>query len=209
MKLIRRKEGILVIEAALVMSLVVVFIVVLINLGLILYQRTLVRTVAYDTANQISHIVGTRYRDPFMAYKTIYGFHQTDLYRHMFDSEGDMNRVNEDKAVWYAYYRLRRGEILLNTNPHVEVELTPSSWALMPQQIEVTIRVTYEIPLTAFWGGEHRFTYEAVARASAVDLIHYVHFVDFFYELTSPVAERINLENIRRIRALYDRLRGD
>ena len=205
MKWIKRKEGLVFVEATIVMTISIIVVLILLNLGLIFYQKTLMRTVAYDTANQISHIVGTRHRDPFMAYMPIYGFYVTDLYRHVGGSGREIEQANLDKAFWYAHYRLKRWEILLYTDPRVHVEFVDNPAVLMPKQIKVTIEATFNIPFMTLLGTEYTMTYVAVGRASVMDIIDYMNTVDFAFELTESVVDRIELENIRRMMVLYYR----
>jgi len=199
--MLRKENGNLVIEASLVMTLAGIFIVVLVYLGLIVYQRTIVSTVANDSATQIAQIYALSYRDPFLGYIDEGEFYNTELYRYvenLFDNRID--DINSRKAEWFAYYRLKKAEILKGTNPKVSAEIIKKPGTLIQHQVVVTIEATYKIPLTSVWGGDNGATFKATGRADCFDILDYCNTVGLGVDFIDAQTKDLDfLKNLKKL----------
>ena len=179
MKKIKSQNGNVVIEASIVMTISVVMVVVLINLGFIIYQQSLINSVAQSTATNIANVYASNYRDPFYGYMDESEFYKTNLYRYV----GNIFTSNQDesatrKAEWSALYKLKKGSLINDDKIKVSADVVRKKGTLVQHQVVVTVESEYEIPLTAIWGGENKMKYKTVARADCVDLIDYFNTVD-------------------------------
>lgn len=172
------ERGNVVIEASITMTIAVVMVAVLIQLGLFMYQKNLMDTVATETAVRVANVYGLTYRDPIYGYIDKSEFYNTDLYRYvanMFTSSHD--ETVERKATWYSLYRLKKGELTKFENLKVNVEVIQKPETLIQHQIVVTIETDIQIPLTSIWGGDNSRTYVAVGKADCIDLLDYFNTV--------------------------------
>jgi hypothetical protein len=186
----RNEDGNLVIEASIVLTLTGVFIVVLINLGLILYQRALADVAANDAATRVAHVYAFTHRDPFYAYLNETEFRKTDLYRYVGNIfTNNLDNTSSRKAEWFGYYRLRKGAVL-QTEPTVTAEVIGKPGVLLTKQVVVTIEVDYSIPFTVIWGGNNRTTYTAVGKADCFDIIDYINMVDMAVDFVDDLTKQ-------------------
>ncbi len=174
MKKVKSQSGNVVIEASIVMTISVVMVVVLINLGFIIYQQSLINSVAQSTASNIANVYSSNYREPFYGYMDESEFYKTNLYRYV----GNVFTSNQDesatrKAEWSALYKLKKGSLINDDKIKVSAEVVTKKGAVFKHQVVVTIESEYEIPITAVWGSESKMKYKTVARADCVDLIDY------------------------------------
>jgi hypothetical protein len=200
----RKVDGNLVIEASIVLTLTGVFIVVLINLGLIIYQRALADVAANDAATQVAHVYAFKHRDPFYAYLDESEFYKTDLYRYVGNIfTGNLDNASIRKAQWFGMYRLRKGA-LLRTEPTVTAEVIRKPQAFLINQVVVTVEVEYNIPFTIIWGGNNRATYTAVGRADCFDIIDYINMIDMTIDFLDDIAKELKFfEQFNKILSLF------
>jgi len=198
------EKGNVVIEASIVMTIAVVMIAVLINLGIMLYNRNLMETVATNTAVGIANVYSSTYRDPMVGYMDDSEFYKTELYRYLanvFTSNHD--ETAQRKGDWYAKYSLKKHEISKIENPRVNVQIVPKPGTLIQHQVVVTIEAKYEAPLTAIWGGNNKATYKVEGRADCIDLLDYFNTVG---TVKDTVISKLDdfLENITKIIGVFD-----
>jgi hypothetical protein len=199
----KNESGNIIIEASIVMTIAGVFILVLINLGMILYQRVLVDTVANDAATQVAHVYALTYRDPFYGYIDESEFYKTELYRYVTNVfTKDLDEKNSRKAEWYGLYRLKKGEVWKGTNPRVKAEIIRKPGTLIQHQVVVTVEATYKIPFTIFWGGENSAEYKAIGKADCIDLLDYFNTVDIVNDFAEDHTKE--LEFVRKIKKFID-----
>ena len=172
------EQGNVMIEASIVMTIAVVMVAVLISLGLMLYQKSLMQTVATETAVDIANVYGLSYRDPVYGYIDDSEFYNTNLYRYLGNLLTDNHdEANERKGTWYGLYRLKKGELARFSEPKVFVEIIQKPGTIIQHQVVVTITAQFDMPLTTIWNGDNSATYMVTGRADCVDLLDYFNTV--------------------------------
>lgn len=175
MKKLKRKNesGVLVVEAAIVVTVVTMFIAVMLYIGMFLYQQSLVTIMANQTASNVAQVYGNTLRDTFTGYVDADGVHETVTYTNLRNSA--YMDVIEQKANAFALYRLKSSRILTTGETEVEVEVVPKSNELLKDQIVVTVSDSYEIPLVSFFGvTSNKLRFIGTGRADCADLLEYL-----------------------------------
>lgn len=163
-----------VIEASFVMSITVVMVAVLISLGFILYEHTLLESTANKTSSSIANVYSSICRDPEFGYANNTNFYKTNLYRYVtnfFTSSLDDTSIR--KANWFALYHIKKHRMIKNENPSVSVDIKNRNGSILLNQVVVTIKSDYAIPLTSIWGGNNKMTFSATSRSNCIDLLDY------------------------------------
>ncbi len=172
------EKGNVIIEASIVMTIVVVMVAVLINLGIMLYNRNLMDSVATEAAINVANVYSSTYRDPLYGYMDDSEFYKTELYRYVsnfvFSSQDDSA---QRKATWFTLYSLKKRSLSEIESPKVEVKVVRKQGTIIQHQIIVRIEAKYEMPLTAIWGGDNKTSYVAEGRADCLDLLDYFNTV--------------------------------
>ena len=172
------ESGNVIIEASIVMTIAVVMVAVLINLGFMTYQQSLLDSVAKEAATNVANVYTGAYRDPMYGYIDASEFYKTELYRYI---ENFFNSSLDDaagrKAEWYALYRLKSAQIVEFQAVDVNAWVEQKPGTVLQHQVVVTITAKFEMPLTAIFGGDHRATYVATGRADCLDLLDYFNTV--------------------------------
>ena len=173
-----RESGNVAIEASIVMTIAVVMVAVLINLGFMTYQQSLLDTVAKEAAVDVANVYTGTYRDPMYGYIDASEFYKTELYRYIENFfVSTQNNAAKRKAEWYTLYRMKKAQIVTFEEPKVQVEVVTKPGTVLQHQVVVTITAKFEMPLTAIFGGDHRATYVATGRADCLDLLDYFNTV--------------------------------
>lgn len=170
----KEKSGNLIIEASFVLTITVVMIAVLINMGFMLYEKTLIEVTANETATEIANVYSSLCRDPEIGYVNDSNFYKTNLYRYVtnyFTSSQDDKAIKKGK--WFALYKIRKGNLIKDEPKDIDVKIERRPGSLLMNQVVVTITSEYEIPLTKIWGGKNKMTFTATAKANCIDLLDY------------------------------------
>lgn len=200
----KKEDGNVIIEASIVLTIAVVMVVVLINLGIVLYNRNLMDTVAADAAVSVANVYASTYRDPMYGYMDSSEFYKTNLYRYVknfFNSSLDNSA--ERKATWYSLYSLKKKTFSEIKDPKVEVEVVTKPGTLIQHQVVVRIEAELKIPATAIWGGKNKTTYVAEGRADCVDMLDYFNTIA---TVKSSVMSKIEkfLDHFNKFRKIFD-----
>ncbi|MBQ4260127.1 MAG: InlB B-repeat-containing protein [Lachnospiraceae bacterium] len=169
----KRENGVVVVEASIVVTIVIMLISVMLFMGMMLYQQTLAAAMANQTASAVAQVYGNNVKDPFTGYIDIDKIYQPVTYSN-YKTDSYMNIVT-GKADIYAKYRLKSSRILLGGKPEVKVEIVKKKNELLKSQIVVTIEDEYKLPLAGFFGAAGLFKYKATGRADCVDYLDYLN----------------------------------
>lgn len=172
----KKENGEVVIEASLVVTIVMIFITIMLYIGMILYQQTLISVIANQTAANLAQIYSNNLKDPFtgyidpdMIYQPItYNSVKTDAYM----------EVVKQKANVFAKYRLKSSSVLAAENTSVEVDMVKKPNELMKSQLVVTIRASYDVPLVSIFKVTGLVDFAATGRADCVDILEYINGVE-------------------------------
>lgn len=198
------ETGNVVIEASIVMTIAVVMIAVLINLGIMLYNRNLMETVATNVAFDVANVYSSTYRDPMYGYMDDGEFYKTELYRNLanvFTSSHD--ETAERKATWYALYSLKKHEMSEIQDVDIDVRIDTKPGTMIRRQVVVTIKARFEAPFTAVWGGNNEVTYTVEGRADCIDLLDYFNTVGTVKDTVLSKLDKL-LENINKVIGIFD-----
>lgn len=198
----RKEQGNVIIEASIVMTIAVVMVAVLINLGIMMYNRNLMNTVATEAAVNIANVYSSTYRDPFYGYMDDSEFYKTNLYRYV-SILSFHDATAERKATWFSLYSLKKHSITEIENPKVDVEVIQKPGSLARHQIVVRIEAKYEMPLTAIWGGDNKATYIAEGKADCIDLLDYFNTVGMVKEDVLSKVDKL-LEHFTKFIKMFD-----
>ena len=170
------ESGAVAVEAAIVVTIVVIFISVFLYIGMILYQQSLVSIMANQTASNIAQVYSNSIKDPFTGYVDSDSVYQSVTYSSMkTDAYVD---VLTQKANTLADYRLKSSRILTTGNQNVDVSIVKKPNELLKSQIVVTIRDKYQLPLVSFFGMDNKLEFSASGRADCVDILEYINGVN-------------------------------
>lgn len=198
------EKGNVVIEASIVLTITVVMIAVLINLGIMLYNKNLMDTIATETAVDVANVYASTYRDPMYGYMDESEFYKTDLYRYVaniFVSTHD--NAAERKATWYSLYSLKKRQLSKIEDPKINVEVIKKPGTLIQHQIVVEIEAEYAMPLTAIWGGNNKTVYKAVGKADCIDLLDYFNTVGTVKETVLAKLDKF-LDHFIKLVSIFD-----
>ena len=163
----------LVVEAAIIVTVVTMFIAVMLYICMVLYQQALGNIMANQTASNIAQIYGNTLRDPFTGYVDADGIHEEVTYTNL-RNQAYMD-VIEQKADAAALYRLKSARVLTTGETEVTVQVVPKTNELLKDQVVVTIRDHYVLPLVSFFGvSNNALTFESTGRADCTDLLEYL-----------------------------------
>ncbi len=172
----KRESGEVVVEASIVVTLVMIIITIMMYVGMILYQQTLVSVMANQTAANIAQVYSNNLKDPFSGYVDPDRVYQSITYSNM-KTDAYMSVV-EQKANIFAQYRLKSSRILANGNTSVEVQIVKKPNELLKSQIVVTIRDHYDVPLVGIFGTSGLVEFASSGRADCVDILEYINGVE-------------------------------
>ena len=200
----QNEKGNVIIEASIVMTIAVVMVAVLINLGIMLYNRNLMDSVATETAINVANVYSSTYRDPLYGYMDDSEFYKTELYRYVsnfvFSSQDESA---ERKATWFTLYSLKKRSLSEIKDPKVEVEVIHKPGTIIQHQMVVKIEAKYEMPLTAIWGGDNKTTYVAEGRADCIDLLDYFNTVGTVKEIVLSKVDNF-LDHLIKFIKIFD-----
>ena len=163
-----------VIEASFVMSIAVVMIAVLINLGFITYEHSLLQATANKTASNIANVYSSICRDPEFGYVNDSNFYKTNLYRYVtnfFTSSSD-DRASR-KGAWYSLYNIKRNKMMKDEPKNINIDVEGRKGTILLNQVIVTIKSEYSVPLSQIWGGNNKMTFTVTGRSNCIDLLDY------------------------------------
>ena len=172
----KKENGEVVVEASIVVTLVLIVITIMLYVGMILYQQTLVSVMANQTASNIAQVYGNNLKDPFTGYVDSDRVYQSITYSNM-KTDAYMD-VIEQKANVFAKYRLKSSRILATGNTSVEIDIVKKPNELLKSQVVVTIRDTYDVPLVGLFGTSGLVEFGSVGRADCVDILEYINGVE-------------------------------
>lgn len=176
----KKESGSTVVEASIVVPIVLMVIFVMMYLGFILYQHTLMQVIANETASSIGQIYSTKTKDPFIGFATPAELSQTEYYRNLKNSFGSLGGAHgalesevETKGNWYAKYRLKSSRLYSESEAmivHIDFERVPGS--IMQKSVVVTASATYDLPFIKFFGVvDSTIDVAAVGRAQCFDIL--------------------------------------
>ncbi len=171
------ERGEVVIEASIVVTLVVILISIMVYLGLVMYQRTLVTVMANQTASNIAQVYSNNLKDPFTGYINSEHMYQTVTFNTM---KTDAYRdVIKQKAAAFASYRLASSSILTSEGTTVDIDIITKPGEILKCQVVVTVTDTFDIPLLGAMGIDNdSLKFSAMGRADCIDILEYVNGVE-------------------------------
>lgn len=172
----KSENGEVVVEASIVVTIVVIFISVMLYIGMILYQQSLVSMMANQTASNIAQVYSNSLRDPFTGYVDVDKVYQSVTYSNLKD-DAYMDVIKQ-KADVFSKYRLKSSRMLANESLSVDVQIVKKPNELLKNQIVVTIRDKYDIPFVGFFGTDGLVEFGASGRADCVDILEYINGVE-------------------------------
>ena len=198
LKRIKDEDGQTVVEATIVVPIVIMVIFVLMYLGFILYQHTIITVVANDTAASIGQVYATPSKDPFVGYAEPNMLNKTKLYRNLRNAvAGAMGAAdtvdgsNQRKGTWFAKYRLMSSRLYKESGDLViDVAFKRRDGAILQKDVIVTITATYELPFLRFFGVQDvQKEFRGQGRAQCLDLLDYSSFLSLVNTVANDVLE--------------------
>ncbi len=194
LKRFKSEDGQTAVEASFVVPVVIMVIFILMYLGFMLYQETLITVVANETAQTISQVYSTPEKDPFIGYAEPVGLSKTKLYRGIRQTFGKIvgasdtvDGKNQVKADWFARYRLISKRLFMESEGFVvDVAFERRDGSVLQRDVVVTIKVTYELPFLRFFGIQNtKKQFVGVGRAQCLDLLDYVSVISLINNVTN------------------------
>lgn len=198
LKWIKDEDGQTVVEATIVVPIVIMVIFVLMYLGFILYQYTVITVVANDTAASIGQIYATPSKDPFVGYTETTTLTKTKLYRNLHNAVAGalgaadtVDGSNQVKGTWFAKYRLMSTRLYKESGDlAVNVDFERRDGAILQRDVVVTVKATYELPFLKFFGiQDTQKEFSGQGRAQCLDLLDYSSFLSLVNTVANDVLE--------------------
>lgn len=173
----KNEKGEVVVEASIIVTLVVVLITLMLYVGMVLYQKTLITVMANQTASNIAQVYSNNLKDPFTGYVDPDKVYQSITYSNL-KTDAYMDVLNQ-KANVLGQYRLKSSRILATGTTSVDVDIVKKPNELLKSQIVVTIHDQYDIPLVGMFGVNNGLVkFSATGRADCVDVLEYINGVE-------------------------------
>ncbi len=184
----KKEKGEVMIESTIVVTFVLLFLTVLIFLGLIVYQQTLISVMANQTASNVAQLYSNELKDPFTGYIDASSLSTQKVTQKMKDEA--YKNVIKQKAEWFAKYRLKKYQFLDNEGIKVETDLIAKPNELMKSQIVVKVTADYSVPFVQLFNSDGKFSYSATGRADCFDLL------DFATAATAITDKEIDVQDL-------------
>lgn len=172
----KKESGEVVVEASIVVTLVVIFISIMLYIGMVLYQKSVISVVANRTATNISQVYSNTFRDPFTGYLDFDNAYNQITYRNI-ETDAYLDAIKQ-KGTAFAQYRLKKAQIIPTLDRQVSVQVVSKPAEILKGQIVVTITDKYEVPLAGFFGLDGELSFTATGRADCVDYLLYLFGVE-------------------------------
>lgn len=179
-KYTEKDDGLTAVEASIIVPIVLMVIMVMLYLGLILYQQTSLQAIVNETASSVGQIYSTKTKDPFIGFTKPSTLSETEYYRSFINLVGNVSGAHntldsevERKAIWYAKHRLSSTRIYKESaglEIFVDFERVPGS--IMQRAVVVKGVVNYDLPFVKFFGiMDSTVRVTAVGRAQCFDIL--------------------------------------
>lgn len=201
-----RERGEVVVEASIVVTLVTILITIMLYLGMVLYQKTIVTVMANHTASNLAQVYSNNLKDPFTGYIAPEKVYQSVTYSNM-KTDAYLD-VIEQKANIFAQYRLKSSSILPKESTTVEVDIVKKPNEILKSQIVVTIKEKMNIPLVGFFGVDGKIEYSASGRADCIDILEYLNGVEAVGDPDNPAVPVLPEDDTYLITFVVDEYSG-
>lgn len=179
---VKSENGETVVEATFIVPIVIMIIFIMMYLGFILYQQTIMTVVANEVSASIGQVYATPSKDPFTGFTETETLSKTKLYRNLHNAIGNalgaadtVDGSNQTKGQWFGKYRMASHCLYEQTGSmEVDVAFERRSGTLLQKEVVVKIEAVYDLPFLRFFGiqnSQKRFT--ATGRAQCQDLLDY------------------------------------
>lgn len=148
----------------------------------VLFQRWNLQTIANESAMRMAQTYRLYMAEESTGYVTDTQIEEVGPYRYMANLfNHDMEESIQERVEAYAGWRMARTTYTKNvTEPKCTVTVTSDN--LGRRHLEVVIKGEYSVPFgdaLSFFGFDGTTTYEVTAYADCLDIVDYIHVVDF------------------------------
>ncbi|MGM9603115.1 MAG: hypothetical protein ACI3W5_16205 [Faecousia sp.] len=179
-------RGELMLEALIVYPITMILLFFILAVFSILFQRWNLQTIANESATRMAQTYRFPTADESTGFVSVEDLVEVGAYRYAFQTE-EMQRDVEKRISDYAQWRLAKTTFTKNvTDPVCSAKVIYDS--LGRRHVEVEISGEYAVPFgetLAFFGFPGTTTYQVFANAECLDVIDYIHTIDFVEHQTS------------------------
>lgn len=168
----KKESGAVAVETSIVVTLIFIVLSIILYIGMVLYQKTAISTIANRTATNISQVYSNTLRDPFTGYVDPDNAYQSITYSNI-KNDAYLDAI-EQKGDAFAQYRLKKAQILPAVERNVDVQVVNKPNEILKAQVVVTIIDKYNIPLASMFGLESELSFSGSGRADCVDYLDYL-----------------------------------
>ena len=173
-------RGELMLEALIVYPITLCLLFFVLSIFSILFQRWNIQTIANDSAARMAQTYRLSAADESTGYVSAKNLTNVATYRYVFNKK-QLKESVENRVSAYAGWRLTNTTYTKNVvDPVCDVEVVHDT--LGRRHIEVKITGEYAVPfgeIMTIFGFPGTTTYEVAAYAECVDLLDYIHTIDF------------------------------
>ena len=177
------ESGEIMIESTIIVLMTTFILIFLVSLGFLLYQKSIINTVANETASEIAQTykyTGILDKDISSQQEMLSAIDSIKKYRYLF-AWGSLEADNAEKAETYSIGRLSKTSFAtVQSGPSIEVNAMNSD--IGRRYVEIKIEAKYSI----FWGGalkafgmEDAYSISSTAYAECNDISSYYNTVKF------------------------------
>lgn len=168
---IKDENGEIVVEASFVFPLVIFVVFIIIQLGFIMYQQTLLTVVANETASSLAQIYSTPSKDPFVGFINTEELSKVKLYRNILNDA----KNGIDKKAWFVKYRLAKQRLYRESGDFtIEIDFEHQPGTILQKTVVVKIEARYDLTFFRLFGvRDTSKVFRAEGRAECLDLLDY------------------------------------
>lgn len=176
----KREKGSLTVEMTFVFSVVFFSLLMLMFMGMVLYQQVNLQSLAVRTSSRGAVIYGSRMEDMETGVKKLSDFEDRDPYRYLSSVFGG-DKVNEYKSILNRYVSSHIGEKNIITGQPKNNDYTTIQDYVFIKRVKVNIKRDYHMPVDAIarmFGSDGAFYIDTTAASTVVEPVEFVRNID-------------------------------
>lgn len=179
-RILKKQHGYLTVELTFVFSVILFSLLMILFMGMVLYQEVNLQSLAVRTSARGSTIYSSRMEDMETGVKKLEDFKNRDPYRYLASIFGGDKTV-EYKTLLNTYVSKNIGEYHILTGKPINKEYTTIQDYVFIKRIKVNIQEDYHMPTDAIarmFGSDGAFHIDTTATSTVVEPVEFVRNID-------------------------------
>lgn len=179
-KRLKNQDGYLTVELTFVFSVIFFSLLLMLFMGMVLYQQVNLQSLAVRTSARGATIYGSRMDDMETGVKTLQDFKNRDPYRYLASVFGG-DKTGEYKRLLNTYVSAHIGENNILTGQPKNNDYTTIQDYIFIKRVKVNIKQDYHMPTDAIarmFGMDGAFQIDTTATSTVVEPVEFVRNID-------------------------------